>query len=162
MLIWIIPIAVFIGFLVIQYFNCGIDEDDILMSFFFGFLALLVTFLVSAGVCVAAEKQLTNEDPIVEPIYAINDVYLQHNESKYVYFTFEEGKGLIIKEVCTGTSNSYINYTTDTPYVEIYEREVRNPVIRFLFQTPGMFSLEYHFYIPETAEVTNDFIIDLQ
>lgn len=59
--------------------------------------------------------------------------------------------------------NSYINYTIKPPYVEIYYVEVKNPVIRFLFQfTTNMFDSEYHFYIPESTNVTNNFNVDLE
>lgn len=160
MLIWFIPLAAVVVFLVIQHFNFGIGCDDVLVSLLIGFCSLLVALLVCVGVCACSEVQFVEAGPEVKPIYAMNDIYVQRKDSKYVYMTFEEGKGLTTRQV--GTDRSYINYTTDAPYVEIYEIEVRNPVVRFLFQFDDIFSHEYRFFIPETADVTNDFVIDLE
>lgn len=158
MLLWLIPVVVFVALLVIAWREYGIDCDDVLMAILVAFASFLVSFLICVGVCAMFPTQTV--EPETVPIYAMNDIYLQRGESKYVYMAFEEGKGLMTREAYI--RHSYINYTTDTPYVEIYEKEVRNPVIRFLFQPGDILSPEYHFYIPESASVTDDFIIDLE
>lgn len=160
MLIWFIPIAAVAIYLVCAQRVFGIDGESVLISLLIGLVALITTLLICVGVCACSDLQTVEAEPEVKTIYAINDVYLRRNESKYVYMVFEEGKGLTIEEV--STEDSYINYTTEAPYVEIYNVEVRNPVIRFLFQPGNIFSCDYYFYLPETASVTNNFIIDLE
>lgn len=158
MLLWFIPLAIAVGTLIYFHFYSGIDLPVIMLCVAeivcFGFLNLLLC----AGVCDCANTQLVGEVE-VQPIYAMRDVYLDRDGSYYNYTVFEEGKGLSVQKV--NTSKSYINYTTEPAYVEIYKIELQNPVLRFLFQFGGYCSREYYFHIPETAEVVDDFVIDL-
>lgn len=160
MLLWFIPIVVFVVLLVITWREVGLDYSDVGLALIIAFVSFLVSFLICVGVCACSPTQTVEAESEAMPIYAMNDNYLRRGESKYMYLTFEEGKGLTTKEA--NIEHSYINYTTDTPYVEIHEREVRNPVIRFLFQFDGVFDPEHYFYLPESAEVTDNFIIDLE
>lgn len=160
MLIWFIPVVTVVIFFVFVQYNRGVDCESAFIGLLIGFCGLLLSFLICVGVCACSDTQIVEAEPEVKTVYAMNDVYLRRNESKYVYMVFEEGKGLTTEEA--GTKDSYINYTTETPYVEIYSVEVRNPVIRFLFQFGNIFSRDHYFYLPETANVTNDFIIDLE
>lgn len=159
MLLWFIPLAIAVGTLIyFHFYYSGIDISVIMLC-----VAEIVCFgllnqLLCAGVCDCANTQLMGEAE-VRPIYAIRDVYLDRDGSCYNYTVFEESKGLSVQKV--NTSKAYINYTTEPAYVEIYKTELQNPVLRFLFQFGGYCSREYYFYIPETAEVVDDFVIDL-
>lgn len=160
MLILFVPIVVIIAFLVFKHIDDEIYAEDLAKSILLGFIFFLITHFICLCVCVASDKQIVKAESGVKSIYALNDIYLQYDESNYKYIIFEEGRGLVTKKA--RAYNSYINYTTETPYVEIYYVQLRNPVIRFLFQIPNMFGLEYHFYIPESVNATDDSIIDLE
>lgn len=89
-----------------------------------------------------------------------NSVFLVQsrvNETlKYSYMYKVDGKGYGFNEV---TANQcYINYSTDTPYVQIDHYDYVNGFLRWLF--PDIYGAEYIFYIPETAQVIDDFTID--
>lgn len=157
MLLWFIPIVFVAGTL----FYCRYQIDfSIIVLCFLEFVAVLIsTCFMCCVVCGCADEQIAGEAEI-QPIYAMRDVYSDKGNSYYDYTVFEEGKGLIVRQA--NASNSYINYTTEPAYVEIYKIEVRNPVIRFLFQFGDTWRTDYYFYLPETANVTNDFIIDLE
>lgn len=75
---------------------------------------------------------------------------------KYSYMYEVEGKGFGFNEVTA--SQCYINYTTDNPYVRIDHYDYTNGFLRWLF--PNIYENEYIFYIPETAQVIDDFTID--
>lgn len=157
MLLWFIPIVVVAGTLF--YCRRQMDFSIIIVCFLELVAALISTCFMCYIVCGCADEQIAGEAEI-QPIYAMRDVYVDEGDSYYDYIVFEEGKGLIVRRA--NTSNSYINYTTEPAYVEIYKTEVQNPVIRFLFQFGDARRTDYYFYLPETANVTDDFIIDLE
>ena len=76
---------------------------------------------------------------------------------KYSYMYEVDGKGYGFKEVTA--SQCYINYSTDIPHVRIDHYDYTNGFLRRLF--PNIYADEYIFYIPETAQVIDDFTIDI-
>lgn len=75
---------------------------------------------------------------------------------KYSYMYKVDGKGFGFKEVTA--SQCYINYSTDSPHIRIDHYDYANDFLRWLF--PNVYETEYIFYIPETAQVIDDFTID--
>ena len=77
---------------------------------------------------------------------------------KYGYMYRVENRGYGYDSV--PAEYSYINRTTETPHVEAYDIYYKNPIVRFLF--PCVDNDEYVFYLPEEAQITNEYIIDLK
>ena len=75
---------------------------------------------------------------------------------KYSYMYKVDSKGYGFNEVTA--RQCYINYSTDNPYVQIDHYDYTNGFLRWLF--PNIYENEYIFYIPETAQVIDDFTID--
>ena len=68
------------------------------------------------------------------------------------------GKGYGFGEV--DAKFCFINYTEDVPRVECHDYNYKNAAFRWLF--PDVWSDEYVFYIPQGAEVIDDFVIDFE
>lgn len=79
-------------------------------------------------------------------------------ELKYSYMYKEEGKGFGFAEV--DADHSYINYTKESPRVEILTYDYDSAFLRWLL--PNVFCKEYLFHIPENSQVIDDFTIDFQ
>ena len=75
---------------------------------------------------------------------------------KYSYMYEVDGKGFGFNEVTA--SQCYINYSTDSPHVRIDHYDYTSGFLRWLF--PNIYADEYIFYVPETAQVIDDFTID--
>ena len=148
----------------------SVDVDTFLKSI----LALLLAGLIALGIWLG----VTCFDPAVEVMdsetceisaLADNARYSGHvsgsvflvqsrvNETlKYSYMYEVDGKGFGFEEV--PASQCYINYSTDTPYVRIDHYDYASGFLRWLF--PNVYGNEYIFFIPETAQVIDDFTID--
>ena len=133
-------------------------------------IGLLLALLVWGIVCCFSPASTITEITQDE-IYALADnarysgavsgsvflVQSRVNETlKYSYMYLEDGKGYGFKEV--PADRCYINYTTEQPYVICNQYDFANGVLRWLF--PNIFGREYIFYLPENAQVIDDFTID--
>lgn len=113
--------------------------------FFISIYLLCVSFIVSKYCQREAVKQVetvkisTLSD---SPVVYISR-YVNLGAMEYHYITDTE-KGLTFDE--TRAEDSYINFTNETPRVEIYETRPKNQIINVLFGWPDY---EYYFYIPE-------------
>ncbi len=74
----------------------------------------------------------------------------------YNYMYNEPGKGFSFGKV--SAESSYINYTTDTPCVEINCYDYQSEFFRWLFPNPK--DNEYIFYLPESAQIIDNYVID--
>jgi hypothetical protein len=77
---------------------------------------------------------------------------------KYGYMYAVEGKGYSYGSI--PAEDSYINKTSNSPHIETYDVRYANSIIEWLF--PCMDSDEYIVYLPEDAQITNEYIIDLK
>lgn len=77
---------------------------------------------------------------------------------KYGYMYAVEGKGYSYGSI--PAEDTYINKTSDSPRIETYDVRYANSVIAWLF--PCMSNNEYIVYLPEDAQITNEYIIDLK
>jgi hypothetical protein len=75
---------------------------------------------------------------------------------KYSYMYECPGKGYGFYEV--PAEQCYINYTNEEPRVEIKYIDYQSAFLRYL--CPDIYDNEYIFYLPESAEIINDYTID--
>jgi hypothetical protein len=146
------------------------DGDTVLSGFLGGIIGIGVALLLWVGVmCLPAEKigvvdtDTTNIHALADNAryssYVSGSVFLIQSKTeeklKYSYM-YECDKGYGFAEVCAHAS--YINYTNEEPRVTHNHLDLKNPILRWLF--PDVYEDEYIFYIPEDAQVINDYSID--
>lgn len=171
MLLLIVP--VFVWFFVWTYF--AFAEGDGGFGFFIGMvsalLALIITFCVGMSFQGAPTEVAYSE---TYEIHALVDnarysgrvsgnIYLVQshvNENlKYSYMYMVEGKGYYAFDEVLA-SCSYLNYTDDKPYMVRNVLEFQNETLESLFGYWG--NNEYIFYLPQGAEVIDDFVINFE
>lgn len=171
MIFIILPILAIIGAIIYDLFEWGrIDGETILKCIMFALVALLLALAIWA-VASACGLDVAISDTSTCEISALADnarysgkvsgsVFLVQSrvdeKLKYSYMFMEAGKGYGFKEVAA--SSCYINYTDGNPYVVINQYDYANGFLRWLFPNP--YGAEYIFYIPEGAQVIDDFTID--
>ena len=146
------------------------DGDTILSGFIGGLIGIGIALVLWVGVmCLPAEK-IGVVDANTTNIHALADnarysgsvsgsVFLiqSRTEEKLKYsYMYECDKGYGFAEVCA--HSSYINYTDEQPHVVHNYLDFKSPVLRWLF--PDVYEDEYIFYIPEDAQVIDDYNID--
>lgn len=147
-----------------------VDFETFLKCLLWGMIALLISLGIWLGIsCFNPNVDVVSTENC--EISALSDnarysgcvsgsvflVQSRVNETlKYSYMYKVEGKGFGFKEVTA--SQCYINYSTDSPYVRIDHYDYTNGFLRWLL--PNIYAAEYIFYIPETAQVIDDFTID--
>jgi hypothetical protein len=147
-----------------------VDCETVLKGMLWGLISLVVALGIWLGVaCFNPEVDVVSSETCEISALADNarysscvsgSVFLVQsrvNETlKYSYMYEVDGKGFGFKEVTA--SQCYINYSTDSPHVRIDHYDYTNGFLRWLF--PNIYTDEYIFYIPETAQVIDDFTID--
>lgn len=175
MLFVIIPLIVFFAL----FLYMGIAEGDWGPGFIMGLLgslaAVLCVLLVS--MCfVGAPAGVIDTD--THEIHALVDniqyegkvsgsVFLVQSrvdeELKYNYMYMVEGKGFGFKSA--KATSCYLNYLEDpsaAPYVKVLHYDWENPVLRWCFGDGWLTKTEYVFYLPQGADIIDDFTIDFQ
>ena len=166
-------IGILIGFIV-NISEWGFSGESFFTGFVGGFAGLVAALILWLGIgCIvpSCDPIVINSTPT--EIHALVDnarysdtvsgsVFLiQHrNEEnlKYSYMYYAEDKGYGFDEV--DASKCYINYTDEAPHVVRNHMNYRGAIWRWLF--PDIYEDEYIFFIPENAEVINDFAIDFE
>lgn len=169
MIFIILPILAAIGVIVYDLFKLRhLDAETFLKCA----ISLLISLWLALGIwCISCVSNTTISDTSTCEISALVDnarysgkvsrsVFLVQSrvdeELKYSYMFMEEGKGYGFKEV--PARSCYINYTDGNPYVVINQYDYANGFLRWLFPNPYL--AEYIFYVPENAQVIDDFDID--
>lgn len=171
MLLWLIPLIIFVAVLV--FF---ILDGEPVAGIGFGLLLALCGFLLT--LCVAlpltcatpkilTETQTHEVHALVDNIqyegYVSGNVFLTrgyvNEELKYNYMYMVEGKGFTFESI--DADQCYLNKTDKTPYVVVNHYDC-NKVISFLFGKHWSCYSEYIFYLPENAEIIDDFSIDFE
>ena len=172
-MIWLIIPIVFIG----GWIWFGISERDIFGGFLAGLLATLLAAILCAGTCAVAEYASDVEYEVAESkeISALVDnTRFSHAVSgsafliqtrtdstlKYSYMYYEDGRGYAFDEV--NATSCYINYTDDTPRLDIYHPYFTNGFVEWLLGCPAFTDYDYVFYLPQDAEVIDSFVIDFE
>lgn len=147
-----------------------LDEGTFFKALLFSGLSLIIAVGIWAGIdCSNPKTEIVYSETYEISALADNARYSGYvsgsvflvqsrvNEKlKYSYMYETEGKGFGFKEV--DAENCYINYSTNTPCVRIDHRDYANGFLRWLL--PNLNENEYIFYIPETAQVIDDYVID--
>lgn len=147
-----------------------LDSGTGLKCFVLSFISLIVALGIWLGVAYFNPKvDVVSTETCEISALADNARYSGHvsgsvflvqsrvNETlKYSYMYKVNSKGFGFKEV--SASQCYINYSTDAPYVRIDHYDYANSFLRWLF--PNIYKNEYIFYIPEDAQVIDDYNID--
>lgn len=175
MLFVIVPLIVFFAVLL----WIGIGEGEWGFGFVFGLLAGLAAILcvLLLSMCfIGAPAGVINTE--THEVHALVDniqyegrvsgsvflVQSRVNEDlKYNYMYKVEGKGFGFKSAKADAC--YLNYLedpTDTPYVEIRLYDWESPVLRWCFGDGWLTKTEYIFYLPQGADIIDDFTIDFQ
>ena len=148
----------------------GFDSDTIGSAFLGGLIGLIAALLIWLVVVLCpfqtavAESHTTNISALADNARyegrVSGSVFLVQSrvdeKLKYSYMYEAEGKGYGFKEVPAATC--YINYTDGQAYVRCDSYDYKSGFMRWLF--PNIFGSEYIFYIPESAQVIDDFTID--
>ena len=176
MLFWIVPLVVFIGLLLYMWISDGEPFWGACFGMLGAFLAMFLVLLSAAvALCFAPVGEV---DSHTHEIYALADNmqyegYVSGNvflirghtseELRYNYMYMEEGKGFGFKSA--PATDSYLNYLedpNDTPSVKIISYDWESPVLRWCFGSDWVKSSEYIFYLPEGANIIDDFTIDFE
>lgn len=171
MLVWFIPLLVFVIF-IIQ----AIREWDGTLIIYGGLATIpsLLIVLLAGLICIGLAPQTITETETCE-IHALVDniEYEEHvsgnvflirayteEELQYNYMYMVEGKGFAFNSV--EAKSCYLNKTSDIPYVVLNHYDCSNEIINFLFGRHWTCYEEYIFYLPQDAEIIDDFAVDLQ
>jgi hypothetical protein len=151
------------------------DGDTVLSGFLGGIIGIGVALLLWVGVmCLPAEKigvvdtDTTNIHALADNAryssYVSGSVFLiqirTDSTLKYSYMYYEDGRGFAFNEV--NAKSCYINYTDDTPRLDVYHPYFTNRFIKWLLGCPGVTGYDYVFYLPKDAEVIDSFTIDFE
>lgn len=173
MLFIIVPVIVFFA----TFLYLWMSDGEPGFGFMFGLLGALASILVVLLLSLffsGAPLEVVDTD--VYEIHALVDniqyegkvsgsVFLVQSrvdeDLKYNYMYMVEGKGYGFKSA--KASLCYLNYLENegaTPYVKVVRYDW-NEVLRWLFGA-GWGHTEYIFYLPQGAEIIDDFTIDFQ
>lgn len=170
MLLLIVPIIVWIFVWAYLAFMEGEGSFGFLAGMVSAVLALIITFCVGLSIQDASTEVAYSE---TYEIHALVDnarysgrvsgnIYLVQShvneDLKYSYMYTVEGKGYAFNEVLA--SCSYLNYTNDKPHMVRNVLAFQNEALELLFGYWG--HNEYIFYLPNGAEVIDDFVIDFE
>ena len=172
MLFWFIPLVVFVGFII-----WGICNGEFATGLGFGAILALVSVLVLmlfGLICTGLAPQAITETETHEIHALVDNVEYENRvsgsvfliraytdeELKYNYMYMVDGKGFTFNSV--KAKNCYLNKTSDTPYVVINHYDCSNKIFNFLFGEHWNCHKEYIFYLPQDAEIIDDFTVDLE
>ena len=163
MIAFIVMIIIFIIYLIQnwKYF----DITEALVTLFYGFL-IGVCILISGSGIVSLTADTTKTLKYERELYILKDnrktyIYRHLNERSidvYSYLYMNKKKDIIKKNVECEYTKLY--FTKGKPRIVKYEREIKNPVLRFLFAGRCL-DPEYIIYLSEDS-IDKRFLIDLE
>lgn len=137
-----------------------------------GILSTLILFLISLGFTSPSNMEIGQIDSY--EIHALVDNasyegYISGNvflisgyvdeELEYRYMYNVDGKGYTFGSI--DADECYLNTTTDTPTLEVRHWKYKNDFLQWAFGDPGI-NPDYIFFLPEDAEIINEFAIDFE
>lgn len=176
MLFLIIPAIVAIGIFLYFWLSEGEPGWGVAFGILFGLVAALVV-LMGAGIATLCTP-IEVVDTQVQEVHALADnmQYEGHlygnvfivrghteEEMKYNYMYMEDGKGFGFNDV--PATSSYLNYVKnegDTPIVKILHYDWDSAFVRWCFGSGWVGHTEYIFYLPQDAEIIDDFTVDFE
>ncbi len=172
MLFWLIPLCVFVGFVIWGIYN-GEFGSGLGCGVILAIASLVLVMTVGLLFACLAPQAITETE--THEIHALVDnveyegrisgsVFLVRaytdEELKYSYMYMVDGKGFAFNSV--KAKDCYLNKTSETPYVVINHYDCSNELINFLFGAHWNCHREYIFYLPQDAEIIDDFTVDLE
>ena len=171
MIFIILPTVCMILGIAFYVFEWGFDDEAILNGVMSAMVGLIVALLLWVILVCCLTPTVVSTDICELKALADNarysgqvtgSVFLVQGRVdetlKYSYMYEVEGKGFAFNEV--DAECCYINSTTDTPYVEIRQYDYNGEFWQWLL--PNVYGCEYSFYLPESAEIIDDFVIDFE
>ena len=172
MLFIIVPAVVFI----VVFLYCWISEGEPGWGTIFGFLLACIGMIcvLATSLCFTNESNMQVGQIETYEIHALVDNasyegYIAGNvflissyvdeELEYRYMYKVDGKGYAFGSI--DADQCYLNTTSDTPVLEVRHQEYKNGFLRWAFGDPGV-SPEYIFFLPEDAEIIDEFKIDFK
>lgn len=166
-------ICAIIGIVIAVVWYCaewGFDGDCIIRALLGGALGVALAVILwlaidlSNPAAIVVETEVASISALADNArysgYASGNVFLVQSRVdetlKYSYMYKAENKGYGFQEV--DADHCYINYTDADPYVEINKYDYKSGFLRWLL--PNLSCNEYIFYIPNTAQIIDDYIID--
>ena len=147
------------------------DGDTIMAGFLGGLMGVVVALLLWVGVMFLPADKIGVINTSSTNIHALADnaryssscsgsvFIIQHKSEeklKYSYMYESAGKGYGFCEV--NAQQCYLNFCDEQPHVVRNYLDFKSPALRWLF--PDIYEDEYIFYIPEDAQVIDDYTID--
>lgn len=172
MLFIIVPAVVFI----VVFLYCWIFEGEfgpgLGLGSVFACVGLLCTLLASLFFTGETNMQVGQIDTYEIHALVDNASYEGHiagnvflisgyvdEELEYRYMYKVDGKGYAFGSI--DADQCYLNTTSDTPVLEVRHQEYKNGFLRWAFGDPGV-PPEYIFFLPEDAEIIDEFKIDFK
>ena len=176
MLFWIIPLVVFVAVLLYLWISEGEPGWGVAFGLLFGLVSALLVLLSAVIVtCTASVDVIDTHTYEIHALadnmqyegYVSGNVFLIRGhvseELRYNYMYMEEGKGFGFK--AAPATDCYLNYMEDpngTPSVKILHYDWASPVLRWCYGSGWVDTTEYIFYLPEGADIIDDFKIDFE
>lgn len=163
MIAFIVMIIIFIIYLIQEWKYFHITEA--LTALFFGLLIGLCVSMFGGGI-ISLTADTTKTLKYERELYALKDnrnTYIYRHSNKqsidvYSYLYMNKKKDIIKKNVeCEYTK---LRFTEGKPRIVKYEKEIKNPVLRFLFGS-RLLNPEYIIYLPEDS-IDKTFLINLE
>lgn len=164
-------IGIIIG-VIIEWRKWGyFDGDTAIAGFLGGLIGLIAALFLWMGVIFLPAEKIGVVNTSSTNIHALADnaryssycsgsVFIVQHKSeeklKYSYMYESAGKGYGFNEV--NAQQCYLNFCDEQPHIVHNYLDFKNPVLRWLF--PDIYDDEYIFYIPEDAQVIDDYTID--
>ena len=173
MIFLIVPVIGIIIGIIVHICEWGWEAEVCLAGLIGGLIGLVVAVILWFGCALLPGAQPTVINTSDTEIHALVDnaryssqvsgsVFLIQTKTeeklKYSYMYMAEGKGYGFNEV--DAKQAYINYTNETPHMVRQYIDCESAFLRWLL--PDIYDDEYIFYLPEDAEVINDYVIDFE
>ena len=169
MLLLIIPVLVFVLVFAYAIWD-GEPAFGFPVALLSGLLSLMITFVVGMGLQGAPTEVAHSETyeihalidnarfsgRVAGNVYLIQSHYDEDLEYSYMYMV--EGKGYAFNEV--NANRCYLNFINGEPYLMKNTLRFQNEALEWLIGYCG--GPEYIFYLPNGAEVIDDFVIDFE
>lgn len=172
MLFIIVPAVVFI----VAFLYCWIFGGEPGFGIILGFLLACagIICVLTAGLCFTSESNMqigqidtyeihalvdnaSYEGHIAGNVFLISSYVDEELEYRYMYKV--DGKGYAFGSI--DADQCYLNTTSGTPVLEVRHQEYKNDFLKWAFGDPEA-SPEYIFFLPEDAEIIDEFKIDFK
>jgi hypothetical protein len=171
MLFIIVPIIVFIIAFIYMWVIDG-WELGFVSGLLFGTLSVFIVLIASLGFTSESNMEIGQVDKYEIHALVDNASYKGHvsgnvflisgyvgEELEYRYMYKVDGKGYAFNSI--DADDCYLNITSGTPILEVRNWKFKSGFLQRAFGDPDA-TPEYIFYLPENAEIINEFKVDFE